>query len=60
MCSICHQNPCPSACPNAPDPAVFAECENCGEDILEGDDYYEIDEHKFCEECVRHTTAEVD
>ena len=58
MCSICHRNPCPSACPNAPEPPVYAECENCGEVILEGNDYYEIGEHNFCEECVRHTTAE--
>lgn len=59
MCNICHQSRCPSACPNAPDPAVYAECENCGEDILEGDDYYEAGEYKFCDECVRHKTAEV-
>lgn len=62
MCSECYQTPCHSRCPNATEPPVFAECEACGEPIYDGDEYYEIGEHKFCEACVvsGYRTAEVE
>ena len=52
MCDICHRNPCAGGCPNAPDPPIFAKCSECGYDILEGEEYYEIINEPICEECV--------
>lgn len=62
MCDICWSTPCLSRCPNAPEPelAVFAECDNCGEDILDGEDYYEVGDMKFCELCVHCKQAVVE
>lgn len=42
MCSICRQNPCHPRCPNY-DPAVDTvyTCEECGEGILDGEEYIE-------------------
>lgn len=62
MCSECHTTPCHPRCPNSPEPPIYAECENCGEDIYDGDEFYEIGEHKFCEACVNggYKTAYVD
>lgn len=61
MCEYCRRYICPSGCPNARVPQIFAECEVCRLDIYEGDEYYEIGEHKFCEACVMggYRTAEV-
>lgn len=52
MCDICRQNPCAGMCPNAPEPPVFATCSECGRDILEGEEYYEIINEPICEDCV--------
>ena len=62
MCTLCHYNPCDSRCPNAPDPPIFAHCHECGEEIYDGDEYFEIDEHCYCEACVYkgYRTAEVE
>lgn len=60
MCSICHMTHCPSACPNAPEEPVFAECENCGEKIYDGDGYYKVGDCYYCIDCVSKETAEVD
>ena len=62
MCEYCRQSICPSSCPNAPEPPVFAECCECGAEILLGDDYYDINGDYYCEECihVRRKTAEVE
>ena len=61
MCEICHQTFCPSGCPNAPEPPVFAECDSCGTEIYDGNEYYEINGCNYCEDCVSdgHKTAEV-
>lgn len=61
MCDICRFTVCPSGCPNAPEPPLFADCEECGEHIYDGDEYYEILDHKLCESCVcgSYRTAEV-
>lgn len=53
MCDECHFFTCPSGCPNAPEPPVFDYCEACGVEIYEGDEYYEIDAHCYCEACVQ-------
>ena len=61
MCKICGKYICPSGCPNAKEPAIFAKCEACGAEIYDGDEYYNIDGHKYCESCVSggYRTAEV-
>ena len=35
---------------NAP-PVVFT-CNDCGDDICEGDDYYDIDDNPVCPDCI--------
>lgn len=62
MCDICRQTPCAGMCPNAPEPTVFARCSNCGIKILDGDDYYDINDEYWCEDCIdeRRKTAEVE
>ena len=62
MCEICRQFKCPSACPNAPAPPVFSKCYGCGADILDGDEYYDIDGDYYCDNCIYECrkTAEVD
>ncbi len=60
MCQLCRQYPCNSRCPNADEPPIFAECEECGAEIHDGDEYYAVGDHIYCEECVHHKTAEVE
>lgn len=52
MCDICGHNICPSMCPNAEQPKVICECSECGFEIYEGDDYYEIEGKIYCETCI--------
>ena len=33
-------------------------CHNCGNDIFEGEEYYKIGYHCYCEDCVEKRTAE--
>ena len=60
MCSVCHMNPCHPSCPNADDPPAVYYCDGCGGEIYEGDDYFEIADGKYCENCVEDSrkTAE--
>ena len=62
MCDYCRRSICPSSCPNAPEPQVFGHCDECGETIYDGDEYYKIGNHKYCESCVQggYRTAEVE
>lgn len=62
MCELCMMHPCHPRCPNSPEPPIFAHCSFCGEPIYDGDDYYEIDDYKYCEACIHDSrkTAEVD
>lgn len=34
------------------EPRVVYECDMCGCEIYEGDDYYEIGDTKLCEDCM--------
>ena len=52
MCEICGCYPCRSACPNAPEPQPVYECEDCGEGIYDGDNYYSISGLILCEDCI--------
>lgn len=62
MCEICRRTPCHPSCPNAPEPSIFDHCVECGYEIYDGDEYYEIDGKKYCEACVGSflRTAEVE
>ena len=62
MCSECLQTPCHPRCPNAPEPPIVCQCDNCGRDIRDGDDMYVIGSDRFCEECIDNgkTTADID
>lgn len=50
MCEICRQFPCHPCCPNFEDKPV-TYC-GCGRPIYAGDDFYEILDVIYCEECV--------
>lgn len=62
MCSECHQYECPSSCPNASSPQVYAYCELCDKKIYEGEEYYRLADMNICERCVNkaYTTAEME
>ena len=66
MCELCGIYKCDSRCPYHHDPPRFAVCYNCGEDILDGDTYYDLSnsgtEQYWCEECINkcRETAEVE
>lgn len=36
----------------APQAKIYTTCDVCGEDILEGDSYYEVGALCVCEECI--------
>jgi len=57
MCSVCLQMPCHPRCPNAPEPVVVYNCSNCGEGILDGDEYVEIDGKYICMDCLDNMTT---
>ena len=52
MCELCRQHPCSSRCPNAPDPPAVFICSGCGQEIYEGEDYWDIMGEQFCEDCI--------
>ena len=54
MCDICRQCPCPSGCPNAPEPKAVFVCSGCDRDIYEGEDVYHIMGEQFCERCIQN------
>lgn len=43
-----------------PEPRVVFTCRGCGEDIVEGEDYYKVAGEPYCEECVSPETAEME
>lgn len=43
MCAICGRSPCDSRCPNAPAPPTVYSCAYCGESIVPGDEYLELE-----------------
>jgi hypothetical protein len=52
MCDVCRSFPCDSRCPNAPEPPSVFVCSGCGENIYDGDDYYEVMGEQFCQNCI--------
>lgn len=51
MCELCHMTPCHPRCPNAPEPPKVYTCKYCGESIVEGDNYFELDGDQYHDEC---------
>ena len=51
MCEECRRSPCHPRCPNAPDPIAVFICSGCGQEIYEGEDYWEFLGEQFCENC---------
>lgn len=52
MCDVCHATPCDPRCPNAPDPPAVYTCKYCGEPIVPGDEYMEVDgDYYHLEDC---------
>ena len=54
MCDVCHMTPCHPRCPNAPDPPTVYTCKHCGEPIVVGDEFMEVDgDYYHLEACAR-------
>lgn len=52
MCDVCHMTPCHPRCPNAPEPPKVYTCKYCGEAIVDGDEYLEVDgDYYHLEDC---------
>lgn len=56
MCAICLRSPCPSGCPNAPEPKPVYRCGVCDEGIYPGDEYAEVDSSITCGVCLDDMT----
>lgn len=59
MCDVCRQSPCDPRCPNAPDPPTVYTCEHCGEPIVEGDEYVDVDGDYYHLECFEDCAAQI-
>ena len=59
MCDICLRTPCDSRCPNAPEPLAVYTCKYCEDDILEGEDYFELDGEYYHEGCFEDNAVEI-
>lgn len=59
MCSECHMSPCHPRCPNAPEPLKVYTCKICGEPIVEGEEYYEMDAEFYHEECFEDNAVQI-
>ncbi|MBQ8396669.1 MAG: hypothetical protein IJX53_00545 [Clostridia bacterium] len=51
MCNLCHHHPCPSACPNAPDPVVGV-CAICRQRIYSSEPGVIVDGEAYHAECL--------
>lgn len=58
MCSVCMHSPCLSGCPNDVGDPVY-ECEWCGGDIVEGEEYYEFDDCYYHEDCFKDNAFDI-
>lgn len=59
MCQVCLQTPCHPRCPNAPEPPKVYTCKICGEPIVEGEEYYEMDAEFYHEECFEDNAVQI-
>lgn len=51
MCAICHHNPCPASCPNAPD-RVVGVCAICRQRIYTSEPGFIVDGEAYHAECL--------
>lgn len=51
MCEICHRHPCPTSCPNAPDPIVGV-CALCRQRIYASEPGVIVDGDTYHTECL--------
>lgn len=58
MCDICRVAPCHPLCPNAPDPPTVFICSGCGNNIYDGEDYWDIMGEQFCKNCIEDSRKE--
>lgn len=59
MCAICMRSPCDPRCPNAPDPPAVYDCKRCGEPIVAGDEFVELDGDYYHEECFADSAVSI-
>lgn len=59
MCSVCMRTPCDPRCPNAPDPPTVYTCKHCGEPIVQGDEFFEVDGDHYHEDCFTDCAADI-
>lgn len=59
MCAICMRTPCDPRCPNAPDPPAVHTCKHCGESIISGDEFFEVDGDFYHDECFMDCAANI-
>jgi len=59
MCEICMRTPCDPRCPNAPDPPAIYTCKHCGEPIVPGDEFYEVDGDYYHDDCFTDCAADI-
>ena len=52
MCEFCHSYTHLHGCPNEPEPSAIYTCRCCGDGIVAGDEYAEIDGDYFHEDCL--------
>lgn len=59
MCEICEFTFCDFRCPNH-QYFVVGSCELCGEEIIVGNTYYEINGTLYCEECIKKSKRDAE
>ena len=52
MCAVCGFFTCHPSCPNAPEPKSFGECEECRDEIYDGEEMVEIEGKTFHYDCL--------
>ena len=58
MCSECNLSVCSSRCPNAPEVKATYKCIKCGEEIYEGDKFFDSNEGEICEACMEDMSVQ--
>lgn len=51
-CEYCHTLPHLPGCPAAPEPRAVHRCKYCGDGIVEGEEFYDIDGVFYHVECL--------
>lgn len=59
MCSDCGMSFCPTSCPNSTGPETVYICKECGEPIVAGEEYYEMDGDFYHEDCFEDAAVKI-